>query len=182
MRPSCIERLCIRTALASAATAAHATTTMSAKHPPIDGVHTALITPFDSDGGIAWDEFDTLVERQVLAGVDGIAICESTGEPFALSKDERHALLERAIAVCAGRCLVLAGTGYNCTRTTLEETAWAMAAGADACMVVNPYYNKPQQAGLVRHFRAVAGVGIPILLYNNVGRSACRLEAATVKE
>jgi len=146
------------------------------------GVYTALITPFNDDESVNWEEFEALVTRQVDAGVDGLVICGTTAESPTLTVDEKHELVERALAICGGRCQVVAGTGSNNTAATVKETTWAKDAGADACLIVNPYYNKPQQAGLIRHVEAVASVGLPIMMYNIPGRSACLMEVSTILE
>jgi 4-hydroxy-tetrahydrodipicolinate synthase len=147
-----------------------------------EGLYTALVTPFNEDESVAWEEYDSLVQRQLDGGVDGLVICGTTAESPTLTKEEKHRLIERAIELCKGKCLVVAGTGSNNTVATVAETQWAKDAGADGCLIVNPYYNKPQQAGLVRHVTAVAAVGLPIMLYNIPGRTACKMEVATVLE
>uniref|UniRef100_A0A7S0PET9 4-hydroxy-tetrahydrodipicolinate synthase n=1 Tax=Cafeteria roenbergensis TaxID=33653 RepID=A0A7S0PET9_CAFRO len=149
---------------------------------PMAGVYTALVTPFNADESIAWGEYEALLALQLEAGVDGVVICGTTAESPTLTSDEKKELISRAIKLCAGKCQVIAGTGSNNTAATVEFTRWAKGAGADACLVVNPYYNKPQQAGLVRHVKAVAAVGLPIMLYNIPGRSACLMETPTVLE
>lgn len=147
-----------------------------------EGLYTALVTPFHADESVAWDEYDNLVQRQIDGGVDGLVICGTTAESPTLTKEEKHRLVERAIEMCKGKCLVIAGTGSNCTATTVAETQWAKDAGADGCLLVNPYYNKPQQAGLIRHVKAVAAVGLPIMLYNVPGRTACKMDVDTILE
>ncbi|KAA0151901.1 hypothetical protein FNF29_04307 [Cafeteria roenbergensis] len=146
------------------------------------GVYTALVTPFNADESVAWGEYEALLALQLEAGIDGVVICGTTAESPTLTSDEKKELISRAIKLCAGKCQVIAGTGSNNTAATVEFTRWAKGAGADACLVVNPYYNKPQQAGLVRHVKAVAAVGLPIMLYNIPGRSACLMETPTVLE
>jgi 4-hydroxy-tetrahydrodipicolinate synthase len=148
----------------------------------VSGVFTALVTPFGADGGIAWEEFESLVERQVSAGVDGLIICGTTAESPTLSSDEKKELISRAVKKCGKRCFVVAGTGSNDTASSVAMTRFAAEAGADACMIVNPYYNRPQQAGLIAHVKAVAEVGLPIMLYNIPGRTACTMEVATILE
>jgi len=148
----------------------------------VGGVFTALVTPFGADGGVAWEEFERLVDLQLEAGVDGLIICGTTAESPTLSSDEKKELISRAVKRCSGKCAVVAGTGSNDTAGSVAMTRFAAEAGADACMVVNPYYSRPQQAGLVAHVKAVAAVGLPITLYNIPGRTACTMEVATILE
>jgi 4-hydroxy-tetrahydrodipicolinate synthase len=157
---------------------------MAASSDPIrlEGVYVAVVTPFDDDGVVLWSEFEAVIRRQIDAGVDGIVLLGSTGEWPTLTPEELRESVTRGVALCAGKVQCVVGTGTNCTRTTVEMTRFAKDAGADCCMVVNPYYNKPQQRGMIAHIRAVADVGLPIMLYNNVGRSAVKLEVETVLE
>ena len=131
------------------------------------GSLTALVTPF-ADGGRRLDEraFAGLVEWQLAEGTEGLVVAGTTGEAPTLTAGEHDRLLRIAVEAAAGRVPVIAGTGTNCTRSSIELTRAAQAAGADAALVVTPYYNKPMQEGLYRHFAAIAGsVDLPILLY-----------------
>ena len=124
----------------------------------LSGVYSAIVTPFTSDGAsVDWESFDRILASQVRARVAGVVVCGTTGESPTLSTEEKQRAISTAIRVTAGTGVrVIAGTGSNDTRDTVEATAWAKAAGADAALVVNPYYNRPTQAGLLAHFRAVA--------------------------
>lgn len=144
-----------------------------------EGVYTALITPF-RDGEVDRAAWDVLVERQVAAGVAGVVPSGCTGEAAALSPDEREWLIRRCVEIVAGRCCVLAGSGTNITASTIELTALVKEWGADAAMLISPYYNKPQQHGLEAHYRTVArAVAIPQVLYNVPGRTAVNILPAT---
>jgi 4-hydroxy-tetrahydrodipicolinate synthase len=140
------------------------------------GVFTALVTPF-KDGAVDYAAFDRLVERQIAAGVAGLVPVGTTGEAATLSDEEADALIARTVRLSAGRVLVMAGAGANDTRKTLEKVSAAERAGADALLLVTPYYNKPTQAGLIAHYSAAAGAtALPIMLYSVPGR--CGVEIA----
>jgi len=145
-----------------------------------EGVFTALVTPF-RDGEVDEPALRELVELQVAAGVDGVAPCGSTGEAATLSHAEHGRVVEIVVEAARGRLPVLAGTGSNNTRESIELTRHAKKAGADAAMLVVPYYNKPTQEGLFQHFRTVAeAVDIPILLYNVPPRTGGDMQVETV--
>jgi 4-hydroxy-tetrahydrodipicolinate synthase len=147
-----------------------------------EGIYTALVTPFVDDQ-IDKQAWERLLARQVGAGVAGVVPVGSTGEAATLTLAEREYLVRSAVEICAGRCTVVAGAGTNATATTIELTRGVAAWGADAALLVTPYYNKPQQHGLVAHFRAVArAVDLPIMLYNVPGRTACNLLPGTATE
>ncbi len=116
------------------------------------GSITALITPF-KDGAIDWPAFDAFVERQIEDGSHGVVPCGTTGESPTLSHDEHKKVVERCIDIVAGRIPVIAGSGSNSTREAIELTQHAKDAGADAALVVTPYYNKPTQDGLYAHYK-----------------------------
>jgi 4-hydroxy-tetrahydrodipicolinate synthase len=140
------------------------------------GVFTALVTPF-ADGAIDYDAFDALVERQIAAGVAGLVPVGTTGEAATLSDDEAEALIARTVRLARGRALVMAGAGSNDTTKTVAKVRAAEAAGADAVLIVTPYYNKPTQAGLIAHYGAAAeATGLPVMLYSVPGR--CGIEIA----
>lgn len=146
----------------------------------IAGTLTAMITPF-RDGTIDYARLDQQIDRQIAGGVDGLVPCGTTGESPTLSHDEHRRLIEHVVDKVAGRVKVVAGTGSNATAEALELTRHAKGAGADAALVVNPYYNKPTQEGLYRHFAMLADeVGLPIVLYNIPGRTGVALTPATV--
>jgi 4-hydroxy-tetrahydrodipicolinate synthase len=147
------------------------------------GTHTALVTPFLDDAHQSLDlaAFDAFCEAQIAGGVRGLVPCGTTGESPTLSDAEKIELFTRAVKVAKGRALVIAGTGSNSTRHTIELSRAAEEAGADAVMVVVPYYNKPTQEGLVAHFTAVAvSVKCPVVLYNVPSRTSLDLGADAV--
>jgi 4-hydroxy-tetrahydrodipicolinate synthase len=150
---------------------------MSATFAP-SGVYTALVTPFQDDGAQAIDAraLERLVDDQLEAGVDGLVPCGTTGESPTLSNEEQASVIRHVASRARGKAKVLAGTGTNATRSTIERSQAALSAGADAVMVVVPYYNKPTQEGLVRHFVAVArAVSCPVVVYNIPGRTGVDL-------
>ncbi len=139
-----------------------------------------LVTPFRG-GRIDESRFDDLLEWQIASGSHGVVIGGTTGEPAALSLEEREGLIARAVHVARKRVPVVAGTGTNNLDETLRLTAGAHRAGVDAVLVVVPYYTRPSQEGLYRYFRTVAGaVDLPVILYNIPGRTAVNLEAPTI--
>ena len=140
------------------------------------GVFTALVTPF-RNGAVDFEAFDALVERQLAAGVAGLVVIGTTGEAATLDDDEAHALIRRAADLSAGRALVMAGVGANDTRKAAQKAESAEKAGADALLVVTPYYNRPTQAGLMAHFSTVArATSLPVMLYSVPAR--CGVEIA----
>jgi 4-hydroxy-tetrahydrodipicolinate synthase len=144
------------------------------------GTYTALVTPF-RDGGVDLEAYRRLLSRQKKAGVAGVVPCGCTGEAATLSRDERRQLLEIALEEVGSSMQVIAGTGTNATPSTIELTQEAEAAGAPAAMLITPYYNKPSQAGLLRHYQAVAGATkIPLILYNVPGRTGVTLAPETI--
>ena len=148
--------------------------------PMFQGSIVALVTPF-SGGKVDEAKLRQLVEMHVAQGTDGIVPCGTTGESPTLSHDEHKRVVEIVVEAAAGRLNVIAGTGSNATSEAIELTAHAKKAGATGALVVNPYYNKPTQEGLYRHFRAVAdAVDLPILLYNIAGRTAINVETDTL--
>ena len=145
-----------------------------------EGLFTALVTPFRND---ALDEtaLRNLVERQVESGVDGIVPCGSTGEAATLSHAEHRRVVEVCVEAASGRVQVLAGTGSNSTRESIELTRHARDAGADGALLISPYYNKPTQDGVVAHYAAVAREsGLPLFAYNIPGRTASNILPATM--
>ena len=140
-----------------------------------DGVYTALITPF-ADGEVDRKAWRTLVERQVAAGVAGLVPVGCTGEAGVLSRQEREWLVRSCVETAAGKAVVVAGSGSNSTAFTIDQTRDVKEWGADAAMLISPYYNKPQQEGLLAHYRAVArSVDIPQMIYNVPGRTAVNI-------
>jgi 4-hydroxy-tetrahydrodipicolinate synthase len=143
----------------------------------VSGVYTALVTPFDASGSsLDFTALDRLLDGQLAAGVDGLVPCGTTGESPTLTPDEQSRLIRHVVGRARGKAKVLAGTGTHCTRSTIERSRAALDAGADAVMLVVPYYNKPTQDGLVRHFVEAAGaVPCPVVLYNVPGRCGADL-------
>lgn len=139
----------------------------------IRGAYTALVTPFDASGKIDEARLGALVERQVAQGIDGLVPVGTTGESTALWPEEQTRVVAITAEAAAGRVPVFAGVGASGTAQTIQRAKDARAAGATGLLVVTPPYNKPTQAGMIAHFRAVAAaVDLPVMLYNNPGRSA----------
>ncbi len=135
------------------------------------GCYTALITPFTRAGAVDERRLRELVEFQISGGVDGLVPCGTTGESPTLSHEEHNHVIELVVKFAAKRCQVIAGTGSNATDEAIFMTQHAQKVGADASLQVAPYYNKPTQAGLYAHFRAIAeAVDLPLLFYNIPGR------------
>jgi len=143
------------------------------------GTYTALVTPFKADGAIDFDAFKALIEQQVAAGIDGIVPVGTTGESPTLDFDEHQKVIEAAVEAVAGHTMVIAGTGGNSTAEAEMLTRHAKEAGADATLQVTPYYNKPSQEGLYRHFTTVADIGLPVVLYNIPGRTSREITLET---
>jgi 4-hydroxy-tetrahydrodipicolinate synthase len=138
----------------------------------IKGSLVALVTPMREDGSLDWDRYRALIEFHIANQTDGLVVVGTTGESPTVDFDEHCKLIEVAVQTAKGRLPVIAGTGANSTREAVELTASAKKAGADACLLVAPYYNKPGQEGLYLHFKAVAeAVDIPQILYNVPGRT-----------
>ena len=144
------------------------------------GVYTALVTPF-RNGQIDTDALNRLVDEQVAAGVAGIVPVGTTGESPTLTYEEHEQVIRMVVARAQGKCQIIAGTGANCTREAIEMTRRAKEDGADATLQVTPYYNKPTQEGLYRHFSEVADKGgLPVVLYNVPGRAGVPIAETTV--
>ncbi|MEJ2059770.1 MAG: 4-hydroxy-tetrahydrodipicolinate synthase [Gammaproteobacteria bacterium] len=142
----------------------------------------ALVTPMDEEGGVDDAALANLIEFHVSNGTDAIVAVGTTGESATLDFDEHCRVIQRVVELAAGRIPVIAGTGSNSTAEAIELTRCAMQGGADAALLVTPYYNKPTQEGLYRHFRAVAeAVPIPQILYNVPGRTAVDMRNETVE-
>jgi len=148
----------------------------------ITGSIVALVTPMRSDGALDHEALAKAVDRVIEAGSAAIVSVGTTGESATLDVDEHTEVIRRTIDVAAGRVPIIAGTGANSTAEAIHLTAAAKAAGADAALLVTPYYNKPPQEGLYRHFKAVAeAVDIPQILYNVPGRTAVDMLPSTVE-
>ena len=147
----------------------------------IKGSVVALVTPMDVDGTIDWKSLDALVDWHLDQGTHGIVAVGTTGESATLTATEQTAVIAAVVNRVDGRVPVIAGTGANATQHAIALTHAGRAAGADACLIVTPYYNKPPQEGLYRHYCAIADqVDTPIVLYNVPSRTACDLLASTV--
>jgi len=145
------------------------------------GCATALVTPFTKGGAVDEARMRALVERQIAGGVKLLVPCGTTGESATLSTEEQQRVIAIAIAAAKGKARVIAGVGNNNTAVTIERAKAARVAGADAALVVGPYYNKPTQAGFQAHYGAIAAAipGFPIVLYNVPGRTGSNIAAAT---
>jgi 4-hydroxy-tetrahydrodipicolinate synthase len=141
----------------------------------------AIVTPMNVDGSVDFRALDRLVEFHIDNRTDGIVAVGTTGESATLSVDEHMEVVKRVVTTSRKRVPVIAGTGANSTTEAIEWTRLAKEAGADACLLVTPYYNKPTQEGLYRHFKLIAeSVAIPQILYNVPGRTACDMKPETV--
>lgn len=143
----------------------------------------AMITPFGENGEVDEKGIEKLVEFHIQNGTNGIVPCGTTGESPTLSHEEHKRVVEVTINAVAGRVLVIAGTGSNCTREALDLTSHAKEAGADGALIITPYYNKPTQKGLYLHFKKIAEeVDIPIIVYNVPSRTGINLLPKTLAE
>jgi 4-hydroxy-tetrahydrodipicolinate synthase len=147
----------------------------------ITGSIVALVTPMHVNGEVDWETLDKLLDLHIEAGTAAIGAVGTTGESATLSVPEHCEVIGHCVDYCNGRIPVVAGTGSNSTREAIELTEAAAGAGADACLLVTPYYNRPTQEGLFEHFRAVAeAVSVPQILYNVPGRTAVDMHNDTV--
>ncbi len=159
--------------------------TANAARPMLRGAFTALVTPFTQDGAVDETAFRRLVRWQILAGIDGLVPCGTTGEAPTLSQDERDRLIAIAVEVAAehasrDQVRIVAGTGTNDTAATIRATRRAAELGADAALIVAPYYNRPDGRMLDAHFRAIADEGdLPIVVYNVPSRTGTNVDADT---
>lgn len=151
-------------------------------HLPFSGANTALITPF-RNGAVDLAAFEKLVDWQIEQGIHGLVPVGTTGESPTLSHDEHDQVVEICVKTAAGRVPVIAGAGSNSTAESVRLARHAEQVGADAVLVVSPYYNKPSQGGLAAHFRSVAeAVSIPLIIYDIPGRSVVRVADETLAE
>jgi 4-hydroxy-tetrahydrodipicolinate synthase len=145
------------------------------------GTFTALVTPFTSADAIDYEAFDRLLHQQLAGGVQGVVLLGTTGESPTVTDTERDELIRFTVKRAKGRMAIVVGTGTNSTSQSIVHSRHATDLGADALLLVNPYYNKPTQAGLLAHFRAIAdAVSVPIILYNIAGRTGVNLATETV--
>lgn len=151
------------------------------KKPVFEGAATAIVTPF-KDSTIDYEAFDRLLDFQLSAGIDAIVVCGTTGESAVLTDAEKISLIAHTIQYTAGRCKIIAGTGSNNTAHSLELSRVACSLGADALLLVTPYYNKCTQAGLIDHFTAAAdAVTCPVIVYNVPSRTGVDISVGTCK-
>lgn len=144
----------------------------------MNGIHTALVTPFAADGAVDLATFEALCARQLQAGIHGLVPCGTTGETPALTPEEWASLTRVAVEVAGGNVPVTVGVGTNVTASTVENCRAAKALGADQGLMVLPYYNKPNPRGHVAHLRAAAAVGLPLVVYHVPGRTGQRVDAS----
>lgn len=145
-------------------------------------ISTAMVTPFDSKGNIDLNRTTKLIRHLLNNGSDSLVVAGTTGESPTLTNEEKIALLRHVVKTVAGQVPVIAGTGSNNTRASIELSKKAEAEGADAILIVAPYYNKPSQAGIVAHYKAIAeSVSIPVMAYNVPGRTVVSFSVDTVK-
>lgn len=153
------------------------------KNTIFTGAGIAIVTPFYDDGSINYDRLGEMIDHQIENHTDAIIICGTTGEASTMTDEEHLECIKFAVKRTAGRVPVIAGTGSNDTKYAVELSKEAEAAGADALLLVTPYYNKTTQKGLILHFNTIAdAVNIPIILYNIPGRTGMNMEVSTVKE
>lgn len=147
------------------------------------GAGTALVTPFDQNGNILWEELEQLVEFQIENGIDAIIACGTTGEAATMTTEDHLKTIEFIIQKANGRVPVIAGTGSNDTRFCVDLSLEAKKLGADGLLLVTPYYNKTSQKGLIESFRYIAdNVKMPCILYNVPSRTGCNIQPATYQE
>lgn len=145
------------------------------------GVLTAIITPFTSDGkSVDYDALGKIIEDQISAGINGLVPCGTTGESPTVSHSENKEIVKFVVQQVAGRVPVIAGTGSNSLAEAMELTSDAHANGADGALIVCPYYNKPTQEGIYRHYEELSKIGIPIIVYNIQGRTGVNISTETL--
>ncbi|HEY8240950.1 MAG TPA: 4-hydroxy-tetrahydrodipicolinate synthase [Kiritimatiellia bacterium] len=147
-----------------------------------EGAYTAIVTPFNRDGSVDYDKLRDLVEWQIAEGISGLVPVGTTGESPTVDVAEHEKIIEVTIEAARRRVKIIAGTGANSTAEAIELTKHARDAGANGTLQVTPYYNRPNQLGLVRHFSAVADLGLPVVLYNVPGRTGREISVDTVVE
>lgn len=144
------------------------------------GAGVAIITPFNEDDTVNYEEFGRIIDDQIANSTDAIIVCGTTGESSTMPDEEHVSVIKYCVDKVAGRVPVIAGTGSNCTETAIYLSQEAQKAGVDACLVVTPYYNKATQKGLIEHYTAVAkSIDLPIIMYNVPGRTGCNIQPET---
>ncbi len=152
------------------------------REPVFTGACTAIVTPFDANGAVNYDAFGRLIDQQIAAGVDAICVCGTTGETSTLSIREHIAVVEYCVKRVGHRVKVIAGAGSNDTSAAVYLSQHAQDSGADALLLVTPYYNKASQTGLLKHYEYIADrVELPIILYNVPSRTGVSFTAETYK-
>merc|ERR1719352_780754 len=146
----------------------------------LKGAFTALVTPFKTSGEVDFDALRALVESNIEEGINGLVPVGTTGESPTLDNDEHDDVIRVVVEQAAGRVPVIAGTGSNSTAEAVRLTEEAAKSGANAALIVNPYYNKPDQRGLLAHFQEIGKVGLPVVLYNIPGRTGITMDATTI--
>ena len=153
------------------------------KNTIFTGMATALVTPMTAAGAIDYEAFGRFIEFQIESGINALVVMGTTGENATIEFDEQKEIIRFAVEKVAGRVPVIAGTGTNNTEHVIANTKAACEVGADAVLVVTPYYNKATQKGLIAHFTAVADAStVPVILYNVPGRTGCNLLPSTVEK
>lgn len=142
----------------------------------------ALVTPFTKDLEVDYQRFKELVEWHVQEGTEGLILCGSTGEGITLSNDEKQSLLKAAVEVGKNKLPLIMNTGCSNTKASIESTKRALELGADGCLAVVPYYNKPSDRGCFQHFYEMSRVGLPLIVYHHPGRTGIKLSTSTLTE
>jgi 4-hydroxy-tetrahydrodipicolinate synthase len=145
------------------------------------GSYVALVTPFDKRGNLDQKTLENLVEWHIQEGTDGIVCAATTGESPCLSSRDRKKIAEICIRTANGKIPIVVSTGTSCTTDSIAHTKTALKLGASGCLVVTPYYNKPTQEGCIAHFKEVAKVGLPVIVYHNPARAVIRLSFETIQ-
>ena len=148
----------------------------------LQGSIVALVTPFTHDLEVDYGKLAELIEWHVAEGTDGIVLCGTTGESPTLSEEEHAKIFRTAVGVAKGKIPLIAGTGTNDTRKTVERTEAAKGLGVDGCLVIVPYYSRPTPEGCLAHYKEVANVGLPTIVYHHPGRTGVRLSPEILQE
>lgn len=147
------------------------------------GSGVAIVTPFNADKTINYNQYQELLEWHIKEGTDCIVVCGTTGEASAMTTEEQQSLIKFTVEKVAGRIPVVAGTGSNNTKHAVELSQYAESVGVDGLLVINPYYNRTSQQGIIEHFKVIAdSVNTPIIVYNVPSRTGCNITAQTVKQ
>ena len=146
------------------------------------GTIVALVTPFTKDLEVDYDTVKKLVDWHLLEGTDGLVVCGSTGEGITLSHQERYEILKVVLETSKGKFPIIMNTGCSNTRASIENTKLALDLGADGCLAVVPYYNRPSDKGCFQHFYEISRVGLPLIVYHHPGRTGIKLSTSTLRE